>query len=101
MSRLFSLFDRLPLPALAGATCLCCAVGLAGMLAESNLLASWAVGASALLGLLAFSATAVVDGSRSRVVRRIANVCREVARGNFEARLTHVTETGDLADAQW
>lgn len=47
----------------------------------------------------------VIDrGSQSdeaRVLGKIASVCKAVARGNFEARITHITETGDLADVQW
>jgi methyl-accepting chemotaxis protein len=40
------------------------------------------------------------DSSSLRVLDKIALVCREVSKGNFEARLTNVTETGDLAAAQ-
>lgn len=47
----------------------------------------------------------VIDGNtqsdEARVLSKVASVCKAVARGDFEARITHITETGDLADVQW
>lgn len=36
----------------------------------------------------------------ARVLERITAICRDISRGNFEARLTHIEETGVLAEAQ-
>ena len=36
----------------------------------------------------------------ARVLDRITQVCREISKGNFEARLVNITESGQLADAQ-
>jgi methyl-accepting chemotaxis protein len=36
-----------------------------------------------------------------RVLDRITHVCREISKGNFEARLVNITENGPLADAQY
>ena len=36
----------------------------------------------------------------ARVLERITHVCREIGKGNFEARLVNITESGQLADAQ-
>lgn len=36
----------------------------------------------------------------ARVIERITQVCRETAKGNFEARLVNITEEGDLGEAQ-
>jgi methyl-accepting chemotaxis protein len=38
--------------------------------------------------------------AQSVVIDRIASVCEQVGRGNFEARITNITETGSLAEAQ-
>ena len=35
----------------------------------------------------------------ARVLERITAICRDISRGNFEARLTHIEETGVLAEA--
>ena len=45
------------------------------------------------------SPTAAASVERD-VIARIARVCGEISRGNFEARITHIKETGMLADAQ-
>lgn len=34
------------------------------------------------------------------VVKKIASVCHEIRKGNFEARITNIVESGALADAQ-
>ena len=52
-----------------------------------------ALASALLIVLLARSAEA-------RVIGRMASVCQEIRNGNFEARITHITETGSLADAQ-
>lgn len=36
----------------------------------------------------------------ARVLERITAICRDISRGNFEARLTHIEETGVLAEGQ-
>jgi len=36
----------------------------------------------------------------ARVIERITHVCRETAKGNFEARLINITEEGALGEAQ-
>ncbi|MBI3705538.1 MAG: methyl-accepting chemotaxis protein, partial [Rhizobiales bacterium] len=40
------------------------------------------------------------NADAARVLDRIAHVCREISKGNFEARLVNITESGQLADAQ-
>ena len=40
------------------------------------------------------------DADAARVLDKIAAVCREISKGNFEARLINITESGQLADAQ-
>jgi methyl-accepting chemotaxis protein len=39
--------------------------------------------------------------AQSAVIDRIAAVCAEVVTGNFEARITNITDTGILAEAQY
>jgi len=40
------------------------------------------------------------NADAARVLDRITHVCREISKGNFEARLVNITESGQLADAQ-
>jgi methyl-accepting chemotaxis protein len=40
------------------------------------------------------------EGDAARVLERINRVCREIGKGNFEARLVNIAESGPLADAQ-
>jgi methyl-accepting chemotaxis protein len=40
------------------------------------------------------------ENAQSGVIDRIASVCQEIRRGNFEARLTNITQGGALADVQ-
>jgi len=72
---------------------------LAGFLGASGLEHIGAA-ASATLGVLSLIALAKQDSAHTRVIRKIATVCREVSKGNLEARITNVEEAGDLADAQ-
>jgi methyl-accepting chemotaxis protein len=37
---------------------------------------------------------------QARVIDRIATVCQQISQGNFEARITDIKETGDLAGVQ-
>jgi methyl-accepting chemotaxis protein len=37
---------------------------------------------------------------QARVINRIATVCQQISQGNFEARITDIKETGDLAGVQ-
>ena len=44
---------------------------------------------------------ASAESTEREVIARIAQVCGEISRGNFEARITDITETGVLAEAQY
>jgi methyl-accepting chemotaxis protein len=46
-------------------------------------------------------AAAASASARSAVIDRIAAVCAEVVKGNFDARITNITDTGSLAEAQY
>lgn len=57
-------------------------------------------GASAIFGSFSLVALSKYDRANARVLNKIATVCREISRGNFEARIINIEETGSLADAQ-
>jgi methyl-accepting chemotaxis protein len=40
------------------------------------------------------------DGARSLVIDKIAAICTEISRGNFEARIAGIGETGSLGEVQ-
>ncbi len=40
------------------------------------------------------------NADAARVLDRITQICREISKGNFEARLVNITESGQIADAQ-
>ena len=41
------------------------------------------------------------ENAQSGVIDKIASVCREIRKGNFEARIANINETGALADVQY
>ncbi|MBI1868405.1 MAG: hypothetical protein HYS06_08955 [Methylocystis sp.] len=57
--------------------------------------------ASAIVGGLSLVALVKNERAHARVINRIATVCREISKGNFEARIINIAETGRLADAQY
>jgi methyl-accepting chemotaxis protein len=68
-----------------------------------------AITCAALLALLLRSAVsrarhasdeAKTEGAHAAIIDKIASVSSEISRGNFEARITHITETGKLGEVQ-
>ncbi len=75
-------------------------------LATSGAFAGWSITLSGLTGLfglvpVAVCLMAIVAISRtSRSIAKVNTVCAAAANGNMEARITHMTDTGDLASFQ-
>jgi methyl-accepting chemotaxis protein len=57
--------------------------------------------ASAIVGALSLIALSKHERAHARVIDKIATVCGEISKGNFEARILNIEETGRLADAQY
>jgi methyl-accepting chemotaxis protein len=66
-----------------------------------------AIGLSAIVSIVSLfflvknrSAAADNDHSYAAVIEKMTAVCQEISKGNFEARIIGITESGRLADAQ-
>ncbi|MBU6529189.1 chemotaxis protein (plasmid) [Methylocystis sp. MJC1] len=101
MTRSFSRFESSSLGktaviAAASASVFAALSGFSGAYALEHLGAV----ASAAFGVVSLIALAKNDRAHARVINKIAAVCGEAAKGNFEARITDIQEIGAEADAQ-
>jgi methyl-accepting chemotaxis protein len=101
MTRSFSRFE----PSSLGKTAACAAASASTLAALSGFFGVHALEhigavASATLGVLSLIAFVKSDRAHARVINKIATVCAEAAKGNFEARITNIEEIGSEADAQ-
>jgi methyl-accepting chemotaxis protein len=98
--RSFFRFENIPASSLVAVAWASSAVALAGLLSGHLQVVQAGTLTSLLVGLVLFISVTQREGARARVLGKIASVCKEVAQGNFEARLTHISEKGELAEAQ-
>ncbi|MGB0719178.1 MAG: methyl-accepting chemotaxis protein [Bdellovibrionales bacterium] len=75
-------------------TCVAVAAGFLG-LPQSVMIAAAAVTLLSLIGVIVFQTRVEKEIARTR------DVCIALGKGDFETRLTHITEGGDFGDFQW
>ena len=92
------------LVALASSVCAAIA-GFMGYQVLENiaLVLSVVAGASVLINSLKPNKkiTSENENAQSVIIGKIASVCREIRKGNFEARIANINETGTLAEVQY
>jgi methyl-accepting chemotaxis protein len=103
MTRSFSRFDFRHLAAGAGSAAMAASVAalIAGF-GRYELIEYSAIATSAIASALAvfFALQPVRVGPELEVIKKITLVCGEITRGNFEARVADIRETGCLAEVQ-
>src|SRR5512146_686654 len=109
MTRLSFRFDASSRAVTIGAVALAASACAAmARVAGYNLVEDAAIAASVIAGVLLLvvlakgerKETQKSEGVEANVINKITAVCDEICKGNFEARIGDVTESGSLADAQ-
>lgn len=96
-----SLFERISTgKASLAASTLASAFALLEGLSGNHELAHLSTGASAMLAAYSLFALTRYERANARVLGKIANVCSEISKGNFEARVVRIEEPGMLGEAQ-
>lgn len=102
----FEAFSGAMIGAIAALVLLACAAvaGIAGyhLVEEVTLLLGAAVNVFLLLRIRECeSSITTTKNIHLAVLQKITHVCQEAGRGNFEIRITNISETGSLAEAQF
>jgi methyl-accepting chemotaxis protein len=105
MTNLFSRFKRVGPLSLAAASLTACIIAIAaGWLNYTEVATAAIVVAGLATGLtlvqIGRADKPIQTDAAQPVIARIAAVCEEIRKGNFEARISDIKETGELADVQ-